>query len=96
MINSNNVIKLVHFLKPIKKSLIYFDIPYRGTKQYDTSKNFNYESFYQHCKDFSRFGNKVFISEYNMPEEFKVVWQMDLNTHMNRKTEKRVERLYTI
>jgi DNA adenine methylase len=29
-----------------KGSIVYCDIPYKGTKQYETSKDFDYEKFY--------------------------------------------------
>lgn len=83
-------------IKPTKKSLIYFDIPYKGTKQYDVSKNFDYEKFYRFCEELKQEGHTVVVSEYNMPDNFKCIWEMELNTHMNQKTEKRREKLFTL
>lgn len=83
-------------IRPKKKSLIYFDIPYKDTKQYDVSKNFDYDRFYKFCEELKQDGHIIFISEYSMPDTFKCVWEMSLNTHMNQKTEKRVEKLFTL
>ena len=87
-------------LKNIYNSLIYCDIPYKGTLQYSTSKNFPYEEFYQWCKDMSK-DNIVLISEYNMPDEFECIWSKETTTQINSKrkandeSNKRVEKLYT-
>ena len=32
------------------RTTIYCDIPYKGTKQYTTSKDFNYNKFYDWCR----------------------------------------------
>lgn len=45
-------------------SIIYMDIPYKGTKDY--GMNFDYESFYTWCEQQTEL---VFISEYWMPED---------------------------
>ncbi|MBP5456191.1 MAG: DNA adenine methylase [Paludibacteraceae bacterium] len=78
------------------KSLIYCDIPYKGTKQYSTSANFDYERFYDWCVDMVQTGHKVFISEYNMPEDkFECVWQKQITNAMHQtNTKKPTERLF--
>lgn len=58
-------------------SIIYCDPPYKGTKTYNTSKNFNYNGFYDWCRDQSK-RNLVFVSEYNMPEDFICVWEQEV------------------
>lgn len=78
-------------------SIIYCDIPYKGTKQYATSRDFNYESFYNWCRSMKKLGHKVFVSEYNAPEDFICVWEKEVTNSMNpTKTYKPVEKLYTI
>ena len=78
-------------------SLIYCDPPYAGTKQYSTSKNFDYERFYEWCRKMSADGHTVFVSEYNMPPDFKCVWDKQLSTTINQTiTKKPVEKLFTI
>ena len=79
------------------RSLIYCDIPYRNTKQYSTSKDFNYEDFYNWCKNMKDKGHTIFISEYWMPEDFICVWKKEVTNSMNQKnTKKTVEKLFTI
>lgn len=86
-------------LDKIKNYVIYCDIPYRNTTEYKTSK-FPYEDFYEWVKKAS-VHNTVLISEYNMPEDFKCVWQkehstlLDSNKKQSDKGNIRVERLYT-
>lgn len=55
----------------IKNSVIYCDIPYKGTLKYSTN-DFPYEKFYKWCKVLSK-NNTVLISEYNMPEGFECI-----------------------
>ena len=83
-------------LNPTKKSLIYFDIPYKNTKQYSISKDFDYESFYEKCIELKEQGHIVFVSEYRMPSDFRCVWSKEIKTHMNQKAEDRVEKLFTL
>lgn len=70
--NINNTLEQVPLLKNIEwhygdyselnipeHSLIYCDIPYKDTKQYSTSKNFDYNRFYDWCRLMSRKGHRV-------------------------------------
>lgn len=84
-------------LRMPQQSIIYCDPPYKGTKQYATSKNFDYEKFYQWCRDKKHEGHTIFVSEYEMPEDFKCVWQMDVKTTQNpHKTKLATEKLFTL
>lgn len=78
--------------------LIYCDPPYKGTTKYKT-ESFDYEMFYDWCIEQSKC-NIVFISEYNMPDDFKEVWSGEIKTNFssNRKkaTHNAVEKLFTI
>lgn len=80
----------------IKGYVIYCDIPYKGTTKYKTN-NFPYDEFYQWAKDMSQ-DNIVLISEYNMPDDFRCIWEKESVTSMdfNRKleTRNRVEKLF--
>lgn len=58
-------------LRPMGESIIYCDIPYKGTKQYSTSRNFDYERFYQWCRLMRDEGHLIFVSEYDMPDDFE-------------------------
>jgi len=64
------------------ESIIYCDIPYKNTKQYSTSKNFDYDNFYQWCKEMNAKGHIVYVSEYNMPINFKCVWSKEIKSYM--------------
>lgn len=78
-------------------SIIYCDIPYKGTKQYATSKSFDYDSFYNWCRNMKHFGHRVFISEYDAPNDFTCVWEKEVTNSMNSTiTYRPTERLYTI
>lgn len=103
-----NTLKQVHFLKGVKfihsdytnleipkNSIIYCDIPYKDTKQYATSKDFNHSDFWEWCRQKTKQGHQVFISEYNAPDDFKCVWQMEVTNSMNTtKTTKPTEKLF--
>ncbi|WP_331274927.1 DNA adenine methylase, partial [Clostridium botulinum] len=64
-------------LKP-KGSIIYCDPPYKGTTQYDKSivGKFNTEEFWDIMRKWSK-NNKVFISEYEAPDDFKCIWSKE-------------------
>ena len=77
------------------ESIIYCDIPYQGTKQYSTSKDFNHLKFWQWCRDMTNLGHKVFISEYQAPNDFICFWSKEVTNSMNATlTYKPVERLF--
>lgn len=76
-------------------SIIYCDIPYKDTKQYSTSKDFNHDKFWEWCRVKTKEGHTVFISEYNAPEDFECVWQKEVTNSMNTsKTYKPIEKLF--
>ena len=77
-------------------SIVYCDIPYKDSKQYETSKYFDYEKFYEWCrKNKSKY--QIFISEYNMPEDFKCIWQKEVKNAINTtKTYKPIEKLFIL
>lgn len=79
-------------------SIIYCDIPYFGTKQYDTSKGFDYDKFYDWCRKMNATGKyKIFISEYTMPSDFRCIWQKEITNAMNPTiTKKPIEKLFTL
>ena len=84
-------------LPPVSKTTIYCDIPYKGVKQYTTSKNFDYERFYDWCREKHAEGYRVFVSEYEMPDDFKCVWQKQVTNSMNQTiTKKRTEKLFML
>lgn len=64
-------------------SIVYCDIPYKGTKQYSTSKNFNHAEFWDWCRTISKQGHTVFISEYEAPQDFKCVWNKEVASSLS-------------
>ena len=82
----------------IKGYVIYCDIPYKGTTKYATA-DFPYNEFYEWAKEMARY-NTVLISEYDMPEEFKCIWQketkanFDSNRTAGDKNNIRTEKLF--
>ena len=82
-------------LKIPNNSIIYCDIPYKDTKQYLTSKDFNHNDFWEWCRIKAKEGHQVFISEYNAPEDFECIWEMEVTNSMNTtKTYKPTEKLF--
>lgn len=78
-------------------SIIYCDIPYKGTKQYSTSKDFCHDGFWEWCRDKHKEGHTVFVSEYNAPDDFKCVWEMQVTNSMHQtNTYKPTEKLFSL
>ena len=106
----NNAVKQIPFIKDIDfyhgsydtfdnyppNSIIYCDPPYRGTAKY--REHLDYEHFYQWCRDMKALGHTLFVSEYNMPEDFTCVWEKPVTVNLNNQTKavKAIERLYTL
>ena len=73
-----------------------FIATYRDTTKYNTD-DFPYEEFYDWCREMSK-DNIVLISEYNMPDDFKCIWQkqvkvsVDSNKKHNDDKNNRVEK----
>ena len=75
--------------------LIYCDPPYQGTKEYDTKEKFNHEEFWQWCREKSKEGHQVFISEYNAPDDFECVWSKEVKVSIRpTKTLNQTEKLF--
>jgi DNA adenine methylase len=79
-----------------KNSLIYCDIPYKDTKQYGVSKNFNHNEFWKWVKEISK-ENIVIVSEENAPEYVSCIWEQPIKrTIDNNKRLDKVEKLFKI
>lgn len=63
------------------ESIIYCDPPYANTTTYKDS--FNHDVFWQWCRDKVIEGQKVFISEYQAPEDFVCVWQQEVKSSLS-------------
>lgn len=61
------------------RSLVYCDIPYRGTTAYGATGAFDHEAFYKWASAARQAGHDVLVSEYaaNVPDGWQVVWSVD-------------------
>ena len=59
----------------LENCLIYCDPPYKETKQYGTSRDFNHEEFWDWCREMSE-RNVVLISEHTARDDFECIWEM--------------------
>lgn len=76
--------------------LFYLDPPYKGTKQYGSSKGFDHDRFWSWVEHLSE-KNVVLISEHEAPSEFECIWQQEVKrTIDNNKRVKAVEKLFEI
>ena len=64
-------------------SIIYCDPPYEGVAGY--KDKFNHAKFWEWCRQKTKEGHQVFISEYNAPIDFKMMHSIELPTNMNAK-----------
>lgn len=80
----------------IRKSIIYCDPPYAGTKQFSVSIDFNYDEFWDWCRDMSQY-NIVFISEENAPSDFTCIWSQEIKRTIKVKDKRsKVEKLFCL
>jgi len=76
-------------------SIIYCDPPYKNTKQYQFSRDFDYDKFYSWLIEMFKKGHEVYISEYSMPDNFECIWSKEVTNAMNPTiTKQTVEKLF--
>lgn len=80
-------------------SIIYCDPPYEGTTGY--KGKFNHADFWQWCREKSKEGHTVFISEYSAPDDFECIWRQEVKSSLSANgkgggSKKSVEKLFTI
>lgn len=63
------------------ESIIYCDPPYANTTKY--KDDFNHIKFWEWCREMTKKGHQVFISEYNAPEDFKCVWEKKVSSSLS-------------
>ena len=74
-------------------SIIYCDPPYEGTTKY--KNGLDHSKFWEWCRNKTKEGHKVFISEYNAPIDFECVWEKELSTTLSKsKSKKDKEKLF--
>lgn len=79
-----------------ENALVYCDPPYSETTKYKFGK-FDSETFWEWCRNTSKNGNTVIISEYNAPYDFKCIWSKETKTDIRTKDngkETRIEKLF--
>lgn len=76
------------------ESIIYCDPPYAGTTKY--SDKFDHCVFWNWCRTMVQLGHKVFVSEYNAPEDWGCVWSKKVNNTLVKNTGSKqgVEKLF--
>ena len=77
-------------------SIIYCDPPYKDTTNYKDS--FDHEAFYEWCRQKHKEGHQVFVSEYNMPDDFICDWSKEVNNSLTKDTgsKKGIEKLFVL
>lgn len=83
----------------LPNSVVYVDPPYINTKKY--MDDFPHQEFYDWCRRLHDRGIKVFVSEYEMPKDFKCIWQKEVadgmgTTKTGRKQKTKIEKLFTL
>lgn len=63
------------------ESIIYCDPPYMGTTEY--SDGINHDEFWQWCRERVYDGHKVYISEYQAPDDFITIWEKTIQNCIN-------------
>ena len=74
-----------------QNSIVYCDIPYKNSNKYTLP--FDYDRFYKWAEK----TDNVFISEYEMPDNFIEVWNCEKRSTMsaNGKSHGKLERIFT-
>jgi DNA adenine methylase len=62
-------------------SIILCDPPYEGTTGYKDS--FDNSKFWDWCREMSESRHKVFICEYNAPNDFECVWSKEIKSSLS-------------
>ena len=73
-------------------SVIYCDPPYMGTTGYNNP--FDSDKFWQWVREKTQEGHKVYVSEYQAPEDFTCIWQKEQTKNLGTKAQKTVEKLF--
>lgn len=74
-----------------EESIIYCDPPYMGTTGY--ASGLNHDEFWQWCRERVYDGHKVYISEYQAPDDFICIWEKGIINRLNP-NKKATEKLF--
>jgi len=64
-----------------EQSIIYCDPPYQSTTGY--SNDIDHDKFWQWVREMTDKGHKVFVSEYNAPDDFECVWEKQTKSSLS-------------
>lgn len=82
------------YYSDFENCLFYLDPPYKDTKQYGSSKDFQHDVFWEWCREMSK-KNIVLISEHSAPDDFDCIWSQEVKrTIDNNKRVTAMERLF--
>ena len=86
-------------IKIPENTVLFCDPPYMGTKQYES--DFDHFVFWHWVRKRHEDGNKVLVTEYNAPDDFKCIWQAEKKdgmgtTKTGRKQNTKIEKLFTL
>ena len=74
------------------KCFIYCDPPYTNTKDYKTG--FNSDEFWDWCREMSRNGHFVMVSEYTAPSDFIPIYQKTMQDGMPSVNKGKIEKIF--
>lgn len=75
-----------------ENSIIYCDIPYKGTTKYKDS--FDHEKFWKWAEEKSK-TNELYVSEYSAPPNWKCILEINVKTKLDKNSQyDRVEKLF--
>jgi DNA adenine methylase len=84
---------------PVERCLIYCDPPYRGTAGYEAVGPFDHDLFWERVRFFESIGHTVVVSEYQAPDDFTAVLEMETMTGLKNSSgrpHRRTERLFRL
>lgn len=81
-----------------QNSIIYCDPPYEGTLKY--IEDFDHDAFWDWCREMSRNGHLLYISEYNAPDDFSCIYEKTKKSSLSANgsiggSKKSIEKLFT-
>lgn len=79
-----------------EESYIYCDPPYSATDDTYMNKKFNHKLFWEWCRVKASDGHRVFISEKSAPDDFRLIWEKELQATHPRQRSGHIEKLFTI
>ena len=84
--------------EPKEGAVVYLDPPYEGTTSYIRTPKFDHELFWEIARKWRDRGVLVYVSEFNAPEDFEVIWEKErkvgVGEQSNAKYKTRIDRLY--